>query len=78
MRMIIDVDAGIDDAEAILMALTYPSCTVEAITTVTGVVPIIMSDCSQGRDLCHPKSRIIAVIFRFYQLHFVRITNAAY
>lgn len=38
MRMIIDVDAGIDDAEAILMALTYPSCTVEAITTVTGNV----------------------------------------
>jgi purine nucleosidase len=38
MRMIIDTDAGIDDAEAILMALTYPDSTVEAITTVTGNV----------------------------------------
>jgi len=36
--MIIDTDAGIDDAEAILMALTYPTCTVDAITTVTGNV----------------------------------------
>ena len=36
MRMIIDTDAGIDDAEAIMMALTYPSCSVEAIMTVTG------------------------------------------
>ena len=36
--MIIDTDAGIDDAEAILLALTYPDCTVEAITTVTGNV----------------------------------------
>ncbi|MEO0563272.1 MAG: nucleoside hydrolase [Chloroflexota bacterium] len=38
MRMIIDTDAGIDDAEAILMALAYPGNTVEAITTVTGNV----------------------------------------
>ncbi|MEL6269624.1 MAG: nucleoside hydrolase [Chloroflexota bacterium] len=38
MRMIIDTDAGIDDAEAILMALAYPDCAVEAITTVTGNV----------------------------------------
>ncbi|MEM6282505.1 MAG: nucleoside hydrolase [Chloroflexota bacterium] len=38
MRMIIDTDAGIDDAEAILMALAHPNCTVEAITTVTGNV----------------------------------------
>ncbi len=38
MRLIIDTDAGIDDAEAIMMALTYPDVTVEAITTVTGNV----------------------------------------
>jgi purine nucleosidase len=40
MRMIIDTDAGIDDAQAILMALTYPGVTVEAITTVTGNVHV--------------------------------------
>ena len=38
MRMIIDTDAGIDDAEAIMMALTHPDVTVEAITTLTGNV----------------------------------------
>lgn len=40
MRMIIDTDAGIDDAVAIMMALTYPGVTVEAITTLTGNVHI--------------------------------------
>lgn len=40
MRMIIDTDAGIDDAEAIIMALTYPDNKVEAITTVTGNVHV--------------------------------------
>lgn len=38
MRMIIDTDAGIDDAIAIMMALTHPNVTVEAITTLTGNV----------------------------------------
>lgn len=36
MRMIIDTDCGIDDAEALIMALTHPAVTVEAITTVVG------------------------------------------
>jgi len=36
--MIIDTDAGIDDAEAILMALQAERCQVEAITMVTGNV----------------------------------------
>lgn len=36
MRLIIDTDAGVDDAQAILMALAQPGVTVEAITTVTG------------------------------------------
>ncbi len=36
MRLIIDTDAGVDDAQAILMALAHPGVTVEAITTVTG------------------------------------------
>jgi purine nucleosidase len=40
MRLIIDTDAGVDDAEAILMALTEPNVTVEAITTVTGNVHV--------------------------------------
>ncbi|MGQ9849216.1 MAG: nucleoside hydrolase [Aggregatilineaceae bacterium] len=36
MRLIIDTDAGVDDAQAILMALAHPGVTVEAITAVTG------------------------------------------
>lgn len=36
MRLMIDTDAGIDDAEAVIMALAHPAATVEAITTVTG------------------------------------------
>jgi len=40
MRLIIDTDAGVDDAQAIIMALTYPGVTVEAITTVTGNVHV--------------------------------------
>jgi purine nucleosidase len=38
MRLIIDTDTGVDDAEALIMALTHPNATVEAITTVTGNV----------------------------------------
>jgi purine nucleosidase len=38
IQMIIDTDAGVDDAQAILMALAHPGTTVEAITTVTGNV----------------------------------------
>ncbi len=40
MRLIIDTDAGVDDAQAIMMALSYPGVTVEAITTVTGNVHV--------------------------------------
>lgn len=40
MRLIIDTDAGIDDAEALVMALTHPDVTVEAITTLTGNIHI--------------------------------------
>ncbi|MBN1680228.1 MAG: nucleoside hydrolase [Anaerolineae bacterium] len=40
MRLIIDTDAGVDDAQAIMMALTSPGVTVEAITTVTGNVHV--------------------------------------
>lgn len=40
MRLIIDTDAGIDDSQAIMMALAAPHATVEAITTVTGNVHI--------------------------------------
>ncbi|NWG16446.1 MAG: nucleoside hydrolase [Chloroflexi bacterium] len=40
MRMIIDTDAGVDDAQAIMMALASPDVTVEAITTVTGNVHV--------------------------------------
>jgi purine nucleosidase len=36
MRLIIDTDAGVDDAQAIMLALTHPGATIEAITTLTG------------------------------------------
>jgi purine nucleosidase len=38
--MIIDTDAGVDDAQAIMLALADPDVTVEAITTVTGNVHV--------------------------------------
>lgn len=40
MRIVIDTDAGVDDAQAIMMALAHPGVTVEAITAVTGNVHI--------------------------------------
>jgi purine nucleosidase len=40
VRIIIDTDAGVDDAQAILLALAHPKTTVEAITTVTGNVHV--------------------------------------
>lgn len=40
MRMIIDTDAGADDAQAIMLALAHPGVTVEAITTVSGNVGV--------------------------------------
>jgi purine nucleosidase len=36
VRLVIDTDAGVDDAQAIMMALTHPGVNVEAITTVAG------------------------------------------
>ncbi len=39
-RLLIDTDAGIDDAEALMMALSHPGAQVEAITTVTGNVRV--------------------------------------
>ena len=40
MRLIIDTDAGVDDAQAIMLALTGPAVSVEAITTLTGNVHV--------------------------------------
>jgi purine nucleosidase len=40
MRLIIDTDAGIDDAQAIMLALARPGVQVEAITTVCGNVDL--------------------------------------
>lgn len=40
MRLIIDTDAGVDDAQAIMMALAAPDVTVEAITTLSGNVHV--------------------------------------
>ncbi|HUN06104.1 MAG TPA: nucleoside hydrolase [Aggregatilineales bacterium] len=49
LRLVIDTDAGVDDAEAIMMALRHPAAQVEAITTLTGnchvdkVVPNVLT-----------------------------------
>jgi len=40
MKMIIDTDAGVDDAQAIMMALAHPCVDLLAITTLTGNVHI--------------------------------------
>jgi purine nucleosidase len=40
LRLIIDTDAGVDDAQAIMLALTYPGVAIDAITTVTGNVHV--------------------------------------
>lgn len=40
MRLIIDTDAGVDDAQALMLALADPGVRVEAITTVTGNVHV--------------------------------------
>lgn len=39
-RLIVDTDPGVDDAHALLLALSHPAVTVEAITTVAGNVPL--------------------------------------
>ncbi len=39
-RLVIDTDPGVDDAHAIMMALAHPNVRVEAITTVSGNVPV--------------------------------------
>jgi purine nucleosidase len=40
MQLIVDTDAGIDDAIALLMLLSYPAAKLLAITTVMGNVPL--------------------------------------
>ncbi len=40
LHLIIDTDAGVDDAMAILMALSHSNCHVEALTAVSGNVPV--------------------------------------
>ena len=40
MKLIIDTDAGVDDAQAIMLALAHPAVDVLAITTLTGNVHI--------------------------------------
>ncbi|HEX9012625.1 MAG TPA: nucleoside hydrolase [Anaerolineaceae bacterium] len=40
VRLVIDTDPGVDDAHAILFALAYPGARVEALTTVSGNVPV--------------------------------------
>ena len=58
-RLVIDTDPGVDDAHAIMMALSYPGATIEAITTVAGNVSLeqatrnalIILDVAGGHDV---------------------------
>mgnify|MGYP000213726974 FL=1 len=50
-RLVIDTDAGVDDAIAILMALADPSVEVLAFTTVHGNVPVEQATQNVGRVL---------------------------
>jgi purine nucleosidase len=43
VRLVIDTDPGVDDAHAIMMALAHPDVKVEAITTVSGNVPVALT-----------------------------------
>lgn len=48
MKLIIDTDAGIDDAIALLMVLAYPQAQIEAITTVVGNVSLAQATHNVG------------------------------
>lgn len=39
-RIIIDTDPGVDDAHALMMALAHPEAEIDALTTVSGNVPV--------------------------------------
>ena len=49
-RILLDVDTGVDDALAILLALRSPELKVEAVTTVAGNLPV---------DLCTRNTRLV-------------------
>ena len=53
-KLIIDTDAGVDDAQAILMALAHPDTEVAAITMVTGNVPVaaVSKNVPRVLDVC--------------------------
>ncbi len=53
-KLIIDTDAGVDDSQAILMALTHPNTIVSAITMVTGNVHVteVTKNVPRILDLC--------------------------
>lgn len=49
--LLIDTDPGIDDALALLLALRTPDCRVEAVTTVSGNVPVDVATGNVARIL---------------------------
>ena len=53
-KLIIDTDAGVDDSQAILMALTHPNTIVSAITMVTGNVHVtaVSKNVPRVLDIC--------------------------
>ena len=40
IRLVIDTDPGVDDAHALMAALGHPNAQVDALTTVSGNVPL--------------------------------------
>jgi len=54
-KLIIDTDAGVDDSQAILMALAHPDTTVSAITMVTGNVHVtaVTQNVPRILDVCN-------------------------
>lgn len=54
-KLIIDTDAGVDDSQAILMALTHPNTIVSAITMVTGNVHVtaVTQNVPRVLDVCN-------------------------
>ncbi len=58
-KVIIDCDAGVDDALALIFALHSPELDVEAVTTVNGNVPLdlVFENIKKVLDLIQPKTR---------------------
>lgn len=73
MKLIIDVDTGVDDAEAIMMAVTHPDVEVLAITCVSGNTNVdqAMMNTYRVLSMCNATQ----VITSKYYAHFTLLLN---